>query len=287
MADLHEAAETGDLEAARRLVEENPYRVGELIEYRRTPLHLAARAGHAGMVELLLSHSADVDARDYGGGTALHGAAQDGRLEAARALVSHGAKLNLLDDAGDAPLHRAARAGHDAVVEALLAGGAEPNPKGDRGGTPLHAAAAAGRLAAARLLLAHGALANAQSNSSRQRWTPWHEARRAGHGDLAELLARHGGGDAARGPIPIDRAAFMGYGDRVELLLQQEPQLIAARDYLHRRTPLHWAAAGGHEAIVRRLITRGADLKAVDKQGRTPFDLASAEGFEAVAALLR
>src|SRR5581483_5607465 len=155
----------------------------------------------------------------------------------------------------------------------LLQAGADPNPKGDHGGTPLHVAAAEGRLGAARRLLAHGALANAQSNASDKRWTPWHEARRAGHAELAALLASHGGADAARGPIPIHRAAEMGYGDRVELMLDQDPQLIASLDFLHRRTPLHWAAAGGHEAIVRWLLARGANRQARDKQGRTPSEL--------------
>jgi ankyrin repeat protein len=287
MPDLHEAAQAGDLAAAKALVEADPYQVAKVGEYRRTPLHLASREGHAALVQLLLDHSADANARDYGGGTALHGAAEAGRLQAARALVAHGAKLDLLDEAGETALHRAVRGGHDEVVELLLAGGADPNPVGDHGGAPLHAAAAAGRLGAARLLLAHGALANLQSNASERRLTPLHDAERAGHAELAGLLRRHGGDDPARGPIPIHRAAEMGYADRVELLLGQDPQLISSRDFLHRRTPLHWAAAGGHDAIVRRLIALGADPDARDKRGKTPLDLASAAGLASVAEALQ
>ena len=287
MADLHEAAEAGDLAAAKALVEADPYQVAKAGEYRRTPLHLAARAGHAALVQLLLGHSADANRRDYGGGTALHAAAEAGRLEAARALMAHGARLDLLDEAGETPLHRAARGGHDEVVELLLEGGADPDPMGDHGGGPLHAAAAAGQLGAARRLLAHGALANLQSNASDRRLTPMHEAERAGHAELAALLRRHGGGDPARGAIPIHRAAEMGYADRVELLLGKEPKLVSSRDFLHRRTPLHWAAAGGHEAIVRRLIELGADREARDKRDKAPAELASAAGFDVVAAMLR
>lgn len=287
MRDLHRAAEAGDVGTARAIIAEDSYRVNATGDYRRTPLHLAARAGHAALVELLLAHGANVGARDYGGGTALHAAAGEGRLDAARALMAHGAKLNALDESGRTPLHLAVHGGHLPVAELLLTQGADPNPMGDSVGAPLHAAAAAGRLDVARRLLAHGALANLQSNASSERWSPWHEAARAGHGELAELLRQHGGADPARGPISIHRAAEMGYPGRLAHLLDNAPQLISSRDLLHRRTPLHWAAAGGHEALVRELIRRGADVHALDKQKRTPADLAAAGGFDAVAELLR
>jgi cytohesin len=287
MTDLHKAAEHGDEAKARALIAQDPYLVGAAADFRRTPLHLAARAGRTALVELLLDHSADANARDYGGGTPLHAAAGEGRLEVARALLQAGARPNLLDADGHTPLHKAVRAGHGELVELLLGAGAEPNARRDDGATPLHEAAAAGRIGAARRLLAHGALANAQSNASETRWSPWHEAVRAGHADLAELLRLHGGADAGRGPISIHDAAARGYAGRVELLLEREPQLIASRDFLHRRTPLHFAAAAGHEAIVARLLAAGADVRAADKQGRTPLDLAAAQGFDAVAQLLR
>ena len=51
-------------------------------------------------------------------------------------------------------------------------------------------------------------------------------------------------------------------------------------------TPLHWAAARGNSIdIVKLLIERGASLKAVDDNGRTPQDLA--EGNRQFYDLLR
>ena len=286
MTDLHRAAAAGDLETARAILAENPYRVSHREDYKLTPLHRAAAAGHGEVVELLLGSGGAADARDYGGATPLHAAA-DGHAAAVQALLAHGAKPDLIDEAGDAPLHKAARGGHMAVARLLLDQGADPNLRSECGGAPLHAAAAAGRLQMAQLLLERGALANAQSTAHSQTWTPWNEAESAGHAELAELLLHHGGADRAAGPIGIDRAAALGYDGRVEVLLGQDLGLLASRDFLERRTPLHWAAANGRRAIAERLLARGADPSATDKRGKTPAELADAAGFPELADVLK
>jgi ankyrin repeat protein len=48
-------------------------------EFGKTPLHVAAKAGHTGACSLLLGAGADVEAKNHAGGTALHYAARDGR----------------------------------------------------------------------------------------------------------------------------------------------------------------------------------------------------------------
>lgn len=40
-------------------------------------------------------------------------------------------------------------------------------------------------------------------------------------------------------------------------------------------TPLHLAASNGYEGIVKTLLDRGADIKALNSRGRTPLDLAA------------
>ena len=40
------------------------------------------------------------------------------------------------------------------------------------------------------------------------------------------------------------------------------------------RTALHLAALGAHHEVMRWLIERGLDIRARDKRGRTPLDIA-------------
>jgi cytohesin len=284
---LHKAAQDGDLATALRLLADDPYLVKSREDYKLTALHRAAMAGHADLVAALLDRSADVDARDYGGGTALHGAAAQGRREAAAALLDRGADPNAVDEEGLAPLHFAARAGHEAVAALLLAKGADPNARGRFTGTPLHEASEQGHRGTVELLLAHGGLANARSGGSHKPLTPWHAARHAGHAAIAELLREHGGHDRAAQAVSIHRAAEYGYLGRLKVLLKEDSTLVTSRDYLYRRTPLHWAANNGHKDAAELLLANGADLEACDKNGDTPLSRAEAMGHPDLVALLR
>ena len=53
------------------------------------------------------------------------------------------------------------------------------------------------------------------------------------------------------------------------------------------RTPLSWAVEQGHEAVVKLLLEKGAELESEDKEyGRTPLSRAAENGNEAVVKLL-
>jgi ankyrin repeat protein len=43
---------------------------------------------------------------------------------------------------------------------------------------------------------------------------------------------------------------------------------------------------GGHEAVIRLLLERGALIDVTDKHGRTPLSLAAGNGHEAIVRLL-
>jgi cytohesin len=62
------------------------------LKKRSSPLHLAAEKGWNDMVELLLEHGADMDARDWKGWTLLRLAIKNGHRETAEILRKHGAR---------------------------------------------------------------------------------------------------------------------------------------------------------------------------------------------------
>jgi cytohesin len=83
------------------------------------------------------------------------------------------------------------------------------------------------------------------------------------------------------GDTPLHRAAFWGYTEIVELLINNEVDVNAKDDY--GCTPLHDAAEYSHLEITEMLIGRGPDMNALDNNGDTPLDLASGK----IADLLR
>jgi ankyrin repeat protein/peroxiredoxin len=118
-----------------------------------TLLHDAALKGHIDIMELLLSHGADVNSLNAQGATALHDAALAGQRAAADALLKHGANINARDsDSGATPLHQAASWGRRSVVELLLARHADPGIKDKNGRTALDLAVANGQQEVAEVL---------------------------------------------------------------------------------------------------------------------------------------
>ena len=74
---------------------------------------------------------------------------------------------------------------------------------------------------------------------------------------------------------PLHRAAFWGYTEVVELLINNEVDVNAKDKY--GCTPLHDAAEYSHLEIAEMLINRAPDMNALDINGDTPLDLANGE----------
>ena len=153
----------------------------------------AAGRGDVDAVRALLDDGADPDLARGDGLTALHLAAREGHAEIVDVLIGAGAETGATTRIGDyTPLHLAGGAGHAEVVGALLEAGADPTAVTTSSGvTPLHLAAEArGGEGAVRLLLEHGAPVNARERSAGQ--TPLIFAAAAGRAASAAELLRHG-----------------------------------------------------------------------------------------------
>ena len=93
-----------------------------------TALHKAAGLGHIDLVELLISHKADLNSRSRIEATPLHGASQEGHLAIVVTLLEAGADPLLPDRNGVLPIHFAAIENHPEVVKILIEqGGCSPD----------------------------------------------------------------------------------------------------------------------------------------------------------------
>jgi len=131
-APIHDAARAGDLAKVESLVQADPSVVSSIDEkYGQTPLHVAAFNDHKGVVEYLLAHKADVNAKSKNGSTPLHLAAAKGNKEIVELLLAHNAQIDALDNEGWSPLHSAINWNQKEVADLLTAkGGKElPAPK--------------------------------------------------------------------------------------------------------------------------------------------------------------
>ncbi|HSC14174.1 MAG TPA: ankyrin repeat domain-containing protein [Gammaproteobacteria bacterium] len=215
----------------------------------------AARDADVAEVRKLIAAGSDVNAPEADGSTALLWAAHQGSPEIVSLLLEAGANPNAANNFGVTPLLEASRYGDAATVEALLEGGADVAGAAREGETPLMAAARAGSVAAVELLIKHGADVNAAELLQDQTALMWAAAE--GHRDVVDVLLKNGAD-----PNRKARAS--------ELTTRSTRTDYPSGGF----TALHWAVRNGDEAVVRRLVEGGADLKLTNADGATPMTLA-------------
>lgn len=154
---IPEAITRGDLHSLKTLIESNPDLVFCKNSRGETPLHIAGEVNKKPAAELLLSHHADIHAKDNHGSAPLHAAlANHGSRDVAELLLINKADVNAQTDLKSTPLDYAILYRLTPLAKLLLDFGADPNIKGYQGSTPLHGAVSYGDEDLVELLLARG-----------------------------------------------------------------------------------------------------------------------------------
>ena len=158
--ELLDATSRGDVAAVRSLLKEGAdpnVAQGDGL----TALHVAAQEGNLEIARLLLDAGANVEAKTrIGGYTPLHLASGSAHTAVVSALLGAGANIGAVTTTtGVTPLHLAAKAMNgEGAVRAMLESGAPVNAQESAAGqTALMFAASYGRSAAVRELMSHGA----------------------------------------------------------------------------------------------------------------------------------
>lgn len=250
-------------------------------------LHLAAEKGYEDLVQALLEKGAPIEATATEGLTPLHVAARNGHMGTVQLLLDKGANMETKAEDDWTPLHSATKKGHERVVRLLLERGAKMTPTSSNGCIPLLTATHYGFESIVRLLLDHGADVDARSNNDT---APLHVAAQYGHFAIAELLLARGADVMMRGKessTPLHLAATYGHRDIVSLLLDKGASLSATL-VGSNSTALHMAShhERENENVVRLLLERGANPKAVETDGSTPLHSAAAGGLVSIMRLL-
>ena len=305
---LHEASAQGHHDVVQLLLEHDAELEAQTTSLW-TPLHIASLKGK--LVGLLLSHEADVLARNNedqtfldvawanghtemfdvdslytGDRTVLHIAAQHGDPKFMRWLIDRGAKTDAEDKNMETPLFPASRNGRLGATQLLLDHQAKVNHRNWKKRTPLHGALGNGHLGVSMLLLHHDADVNAQNVYN---WTPLHLASQMGMKIVTkELIERRANVNARNdfGWTPLHMAAQKGHVEIVKVLLVSDADVKIQNE--DGETALHLSAYYGKPGVGEVLLKRDADLLHIlNSEGKTPLDLALQEGHKDLAQTLR
>jgi ankyrin repeat protein len=214
-----------------------------------TPLINATISESTEIMKLLLSHGADVNHRNNDGATALHFAAGDGSIERITLLVDAGCDITTSSESGS-PLSWAAGNGRADAIRYLAERGCSCETVGSLGIPPIFMAAVAPSEESVIALIDHGA--------------------DVGYVITGNLTVLH-------------ICSEHGMASAVEAILRTPTGIkTAQQENSDGNKPIHLAAMGSHESIIRALFPHSGELDSSFYQSPSPTSEGRGLNLEAI-----
>lgn len=230
-------------------------------------LYSACRRGDVDFIEQLPSLGLDIDLSDSKGWTPLMIAALAGQPDVFHFLIARGSDHTLKDNFGRSLLHFAAAGGSNDIIEKLLLLGLDIDSKDNNGLTPLMTAASFGWGDSILFLIKNG-------SDPTGIWSYiLYSACGVEDVDFIEQLSSLGldidlPDSSGRALLMI--AAFTGHPYLVCFLITRGLDHTLKENH-HGPSLLHFAAAGGKNDIIEKLLFLGFDIDSRDNEGQTPL----------------
>ncbi|KAK0050334.1 E3 ubiquitin-protein ligase Topors [Biomphalaria pfeifferi] len=282
--------------------------VNEMSYSKKTALHLACRLGDEKMVKLLLEHGADPSIMDGSGFNSLHLAVHSGAVECVRLILGRTKELiNAHDAHGAAPVLTAVQKGDNDLLNVLVTSGGDVNiQEVTSKRSPLHYALYLQNKEIFQYLLNNGAdltrtdhretnivhrccavsepwyleqiLSSSSPNTKKalkmedgEGATPVIVA--CQNGNIEQLRRLVESGAPVANKDKFRRCALHHCAENTdtrcaEYILRSIPSLMTCADE-EGLTPLHMAVIAGNIPLIKLLLKRGANLKAVDNEKHT------------------
>ncbi len=205
------------------------------------------------VMHLLSTNGLDIEDSSFKN---IHWAAINGTPELMQLLLDHGADIEAKDGQEFTPLLRVAKIGRPSIAQLLLEKGASTSAKQQNGLTALNEAASSGNFEIVQYLIEYRADIEARDDKG---FTPLIRAAKNGHILMTKLLLDKGANTEAKqqdGSTALNQAASEGRSEVVQCLLKHCAE-IETRDH-QGSSPLIWAAKNGHIAMVQLLLEEGA-----------------------------